>query len=290
MKRIFTILLLACCMYACKPIELLEPKGIITSEFNQYRYAYVIPTNSIVGGKITTHYNWGQKLYVVGNTESVNPADIIAGDLMSRGYGILPNINNDLCDKTMVVSFGEIGSRHLRGTLYSQKIIIQIRDATTGVLIASCEIDGLGGNKAGDIFHAIKRALDSIFKNAKTKLNFEIGNPSSDTAPSQEYKQSSDQASQLEVKETTQEHVQKSHMLGWHNSVLDLAYRAALEQLEWMEDKDLANKYRTSINTLIDKVFTNQISKNSIEKKIAYAKNKNNKEEYLILLDIAQEY
>lgn len=78
--------------------------------------------------------------------------------------------------------------------------------------------------------------------------------------------------------------------LGWQNSVLGVAYRSALEQIVWIADEALANNYLATINTLVEKVFSNKISKDSIEKKIAVAKNKSQKEEYRILLDIAKEF
>jgi hypothetical protein len=78
--------------------------------------------------------------------------------------------------------------------------------------------------------------------------------------------------------------------LGWQNSVLGIAYRSALEQIVWIADEAHANNYLATINTLIEKVFSNKISKDSIEKKIAAAKNKSQKEEYRILLDIAKEF
>jgi hypothetical protein len=122
-------------------------------------------------------------------------------------------------------------------------------------------------------------------------------NKASNTVTSQGSNQSSNKSSNQssgpsfkpeEVMETTQNHIQKFNRLGWQNSELCLTYLIALEQIELIEDKDLANKYTASINTLIDKVFTNQISKDSLEKKIKNAKNSSDKVEYRILLDIAK--
>ena len=96
--------------------------------------------------------------------------------------------------------------------------------------------------------------------------------------------------SEEDVAVVTPNHLEKLHRLSWQNSVLGLAYKTALQQLNLIEDKGLANNYLATINTLVEKVFSNQISKDSIEKKIAAAKNKSQKEEYRILLDIAKEY
>ena len=96
--------------------------------------------------------------------------------------------------------------------------------------------------------------------------------------------------SEEDVAVVTQNHLERLHRLSWQNSVLGLAYETALQQLDLIEDKGLANSYLATINILLDNVFSNQISKDTIERKIAAAKNKNNQEEYCILLDIAKEY
>ena len=110
----------------------------------------------------------------------------------------------------------------------------------------------------------------------------------SNTVPSQGSKQSSGLSFTPETMETTQNHIQKFYRLGWQTSALCLTYLIALEQIKLIEDKDLVNQYTASINTLIDKVFTNQISKDSLEKKIKNAKDTSDKVEYRILLDIAK--
>ena len=88
----------------------------------------------------------------------------------------------------------------------------------------------------------------------------------------------------------TQDFRTRLKMLGWQNSVLGIAYDNALIQLTMIADEALANEYRATINILLENVFENRISKDSIEKKIAAAKNKSQKEEYCILLDIAKEF
>ena len=96
--------------------------------------------------------------------------------------------------------------------------------------------------------------------------------------------------SEIDVAVVTQNHLERLHRLSWQNSVLGLAYETALQQLDLIEDKGLANDYLATINILLDNVFSNKISKDTIERKIATSKNKNNQEEYRILLDIAKEY
>jgi hypothetical protein len=88
----------------------------------------------------------------------------------------------------------------------------------------------------------------------------------------------------------TQDFRTRLKILGWQNSVLGIAYDNALIQLTMIADEALANEYRATINILLENIFENRISKDSIEKKIAAAKKTSQKEEYRILLEIAKEF
>jgi hypothetical protein len=79
-------------------------------------------------------------------------------------------------------------------------------------------------------------------------------------------------------------------VLGWQKSVLGLAYDVSLHQLKALNDASLANYYNAIINNLLQQIFDNKISKDAVQKKISISKNKDQKEEYKILLDIAKEY
>ena len=75
---------------------------------------------------------------------------------MARGYAILPELNEDLLDKTMVVNYGETSVVAHNGRIYDA-VILQLRDARTAELVSSVKADGNG------LRDAILRALDGVF-------------------------------------------------------------------------------------------------------------------------------
>jgi hypothetical protein len=137
-----------------------------------------------------------------------------------------------------------------------------------------------------------KRNTDFIWSDYYNGYTYNgyIPTKSSWTSTSSSKSKTAQTMSEEDVAVVTQNHLERLHRLSWQNSVLGLAYKTALQQLDLIEDKGLANSYLATINTLVEKVFSNKISKDTIEKKIATSKNKNNQEEYRILLDIAKEY
>lgn len=82
---------------------------------------------------------------------------------MKKGYTPLPSITEQLADKTLVVSYGYTGRRQMGLFSYASCIIIQIRDAKTHQIVASCEAEGCGADETDDILQAIYSGLDSIF-------------------------------------------------------------------------------------------------------------------------------
>lgn len=146
----------------CGTYQLLPPTVMVQPTITQYRYAYIIPTVSVTTS--TTHIYSGPYTGTTGfgHSETMNPADVIAGNLMQRGYGILPELNDALLDQTIVVSYGEI----IKPNGYSKEVILHFRDAKSGEMVCSGQADG-GGTSAESIRNAILRCLDGIFAQAK---------------------------------------------------------------------------------------------------------------------------
>ena len=82
---------------------------------------------------------------------------------MKKGYTTLPNVDPNLADNTMIVSYGYTGRRKLSLFSYASCIMIQFRDAKTHELIATCEGEGCGEDETADILQAIYSALGVIF-------------------------------------------------------------------------------------------------------------------------------
>ena len=153
MKKKFLFLFLTCCLCGC---SLLAPTVQVNYPVNNYQYVYIIPTTSLTSGYTSSSSG-------SGITKSINPTDISAGEMMKRGYAILPELQDELKARTIVVSYGETGSRIFGLLGYTKEVIIQFRDASNSELIASCVAEGMGSTEADDIRKAVLRALNSIF-------------------------------------------------------------------------------------------------------------------------------
>lgn len=166
MKKILSLFIFACCFTSCS-IQLLAPTVSVNPSIVKYKYAYIIPTNTITGGYIS-----GDSYSTSGYTKSTNPANVIAGVLMEKGYVILPEIQDELKNNMMIVSFGELPST-TGLTIGKSEVLLQFRDAITNELIASAKAEGTSKNEwsfihpteADGVKEAILRALNAIFAN-----------------------------------------------------------------------------------------------------------------------------
>ena len=123
-----------------------------------YRYVYISPTKELTSGAGGAYNGYGSM-----STKSVNPSDVIAGELIKKGFIILPELNSELNDKTLIVSYGESG-RHNRGLGYTIEVTIQFISAKSHEVVCTCTAEGQGETEADDIRQAIRRALSSLFE------------------------------------------------------------------------------------------------------------------------------
>ena len=101
MKKLLPLLLITCVFASC--YTLYPPTVSVNPTISQYRYVYIIPTSAVTSGTSYTGTGYYTGVYGAGITKSINPADVIAGDLMQRGYAILPNLQEDKLEKTVSV-------------------------------------------------------------------------------------------------------------------------------------------------------------------------------------------
>ena len=131
--------------------------------FYKYRYVYIMQTGSVTGS--TGVYSLDRDHVSGGVTRTTNPADLMSGYLMQKGFTILPQLDQNKLSETMVLSYGETGHRSV-GFIWlfdATSIIIQFRDAQTNDLIATAESEDWGSTEADNIRYAIHNALDAIF-------------------------------------------------------------------------------------------------------------------------------
>lgn len=144
------------CAITLRPVSVQHTESL----FN-YKYFYVQPT-----GTLTSSPSSG---VVIGNmvfsddSKSVNPGDLIAGQLIKVGFIRVPELRDDIKDMTFIVNYGETGSRPV--TLGSTtEITIQFLSAATLVPICTCTGEGIGDTKADDVEKAVYRCLQQVFQ------------------------------------------------------------------------------------------------------------------------------
>ena len=168
MRKIF-ILCIAAMMAVSAMAELavLAPKVIIYKDMSKYKFVYIIPTGSITSNSGTSGYIAGNaygghgSLYGSvhsGATKTVNPAEEICGQLDKRGYTILPEVDPDVAEETMIVAYGNIGRRDV--TPFAYAVVLQFTDAETHEKLASIEAEAYGETETVEIREAINQAFD----------------------------------------------------------------------------------------------------------------------------------
>ena len=161
MKKIKLCIWIICTILSfnsCAPLK--DPIIISNADISSYKYIYITPTQVITsssGGIVANQFG----VYDTTDTKSINPSDIISGVLLKQGYIIIPHLNSELFNDTLIVNYGESGRRN-RGLGYTIEVTIQFISAKTNELIYSCTAEGQGSKETDDIRIAINRALSSI--------------------------------------------------------------------------------------------------------------------------------
>lgn len=144
---------------SCTPLRL--PVIVKNAPIETYKYAYISPTKELTSSSGGT-YGRQYGIYGSSTTKSVNPSDVIAGELIKEGFIILPELKSELSNETLIVNYGESGRRN-RGLGYTIEVTIQFISAETKQMICSCTAEGQGETEADDIRQAIRRALEGLF-------------------------------------------------------------------------------------------------------------------------------
>lgn len=160
MKRI--LLLVIASVLFCGCYSLLPPTTIKseTESLTDFSYFYMPETGTKVGTSSSYNYSTG---YVSSTTKSVNPSDIISGYLIKRGYVKLEDLKPQMMEKTLIISYGETGTRSVGLFAYTTEITIQMTSGKTHSVVCTATAEGLGDTEADDVRQAISRALDAVF-------------------------------------------------------------------------------------------------------------------------------
>lgn len=160
MKRLFLCVVFGFLFCGC--FAILEPAQ--TKHFKDikaYDYAYLNATQTLNSGVGAGAYGYYGGSYSV--SKSINPADMIAGILMKKGF-IIVNDTTSHTAKTLIVNYGQSGKRDVVGGLggYTLEVSIQILDAQTKEPVYICTAEGQGSTEADDIREAITRCLAGL--------------------------------------------------------------------------------------------------------------------------------
>ena len=131
----------------------------VNKDLRAYTHVYVSETQAIYSTSVS-HRGDGPTSYSV----SVNPRDVLVGIFAKNGFIVLPRLDERLKSKTLMVSYGKSGRRHVLLAAYVKEITIQLVSAETGELVATATAEGRAGTEAEEIEQAITRALDALFK------------------------------------------------------------------------------------------------------------------------------
>ena len=76
----------------------------------------------------------------------------------------MPEVKNDLADKTMIINYGETGRRSTGLGGYTIEVTIQVLSAKTSEVICVVTGEGQGETEADDIRIAINRCLEEMYR------------------------------------------------------------------------------------------------------------------------------
>ena len=158
MKKVLFLAIIAFALTSCGELKI--PVAEVTGNVQDYPYVYVVPTSGVTSSSGVYGNEYG---VYGGTTKTINPSEVISGYLMKKGYTVLPSISPELADKTLIVTYGYTGRRQLSLFAYASCIIIQMRDAKSHAMIASCEAEGCGSDETDDILQAIHSRIDKNY-------------------------------------------------------------------------------------------------------------------------------
>lgn len=154
MKKVFITGLLVFIMNGC---AILKPTQVNKlQDTSMYRYAIVGQTQTLTSGSGAVYMGYGTGGgFGASSSKSINPADVISGILMKKGFVILSSPNHK---PTLLVRYGQGDKRNV-GSGYILGVAIQMLDSKTHDLVFTCSAEGLGETEADDVRQAIERCL-----------------------------------------------------------------------------------------------------------------------------------
>ncbi len=152
MKRLTHICLcFVLLLSGCAPVLIIDRRASI----EKYRYAYIPQTGTTVSSSASYAVLFGWNV-----TSSVNPKDIISGVLINKGIIVIPELNPDLKEHTLIVNYAESQD-------YGGSITIQLISAANYEILYSATSQKMwyDDSQTDMIRNAILRAMNGLFPN-----------------------------------------------------------------------------------------------------------------------------
>ncbi len=127
-----------------------------------YKYVFISPTSDKTSSSGSVYKNYGST-----TSNTINPSDVISGILTKEGFIRLPELKPELTDETIIVNYGESGTRNTGMGGYAMEVTIQFISAKSNKLIGSCTAKGQGRTEVDDIREAITRCLSGLLSKDK---------------------------------------------------------------------------------------------------------------------------
>lgn len=160
MVIIHFVLLAYFLFFSC--ITLLPASTIKNSSTENYKYIYITPTKNLTSSAGGV-YGGAYGVYGATRSKSVNPSDVISGLLTKKGFIRIPELKEELNDKTLIVNYGESGKRDTGLGGYTIEVTIQFVSGKSSELVSSCTAEGQGETEADDIRQAITRCITALY-------------------------------------------------------------------------------------------------------------------------------
>ena len=154
------ISILSVLFFSCT--TLLPASTIKNSSTENYKYIYITPTKNLTSSAGGV-YGGAYGVYGATQSKSVNPSDVISGLLTKKGFIRLPELKEELNDKTLIVNYGESGKRDTGLGGYTIEVTIQFVSGKSSELVSSCTAEGQGETEADDIRQAITRCITALY-------------------------------------------------------------------------------------------------------------------------------
>lgn len=162
LKKSILFILISLLLASC--VEELQPVCVTRyNTLDQYTHFYITPTGTKTSSSGGVFSN-GFGVYGLSQTKSTNPGDIISGFMIKKGFIQLPELNNELANKTIIINYGETGRRYMDFSADIIEITLQILSAQTNEIICVVTGEGHGETEADGIRNAINRCLEELYQ------------------------------------------------------------------------------------------------------------------------------